>query len=250
MDTNDEKVVGKHHSFGEVQDEGFDQSHFGGIAKGHLGLRDFSLGFEILVTSKFPEPLRTSQKNVLGRSLERIGIVSFMPVKTIRVRSTHLRKEESQEESGSTGEPQHDPECPSPTIGLNSKSRDDRSKTGSTGSGNSPDTKGESPRLDRVHVLQRGSTSSEGRRTEESSKETKDTESGKVGDESRRDLKNDENDQGDHVRRVSSNCWNLGQRRPKKRSGTAARIAVSVCNGKNCLPGVGLTRIQQQTRTN
>jgi hypothetical protein len=185
--TNDEKVIGKNNSLGEIQDEGFYQCHLGGIAKGHLGLCDFSLGPEIFVASELPEPLRTSQKDILRRSLQaRRHQLDIR--RSPGTNSTHLGKEESQEESGSSSEPQHDPECPTPTVGLNGKPGDNRSKTGSTGSGNSPNTKGESPRLDRVHILQRGSTSSEGRRTEKSSKETKDTQPGKVGHKGSRDL--------------------------------------------------------------
>ena len=70
-DTNDEEVVGKDNGLSEVQDERFDQSHFGGIAEGHLSLSDFSLRFEIFVAGELSEPLGPSQKDVLGGSLQR-----------------------------------------------------------------------------------------------------------------------------------------------------------------------------------
>jgi len=189
IDQPDVDVDGQNDRLGKRHGEWPQQSGFDEFTASHFCAIDLALGFELVVSSEFSESLSSPVEDILRGGLG------------------HGERQQGQTEST---QPEHLIERPPPSLGGDSVTRDHRGESGTGGSGETVKAHGVGEFVWSKAVLEGCTTCSKRGRTDESSKESQNAETGKVGDSRSRGLQRAKDCQGDNVRDTPSDLGDLG----------------------------------------
>lgn len=205
----DVQVEGDDDGLSEAEDEGSNQGDVGDFADGHVLHLDLALRLELWVSRHPADSRRTAVENAAGRVSQGYHLRNGTRYSR---RVTRLWQEERQERKTTARHPKQDPDGPRPALGLCNETADDGTHNGTGRACETPQADGHRPPLGRPYIRAARTARRQCGRAHEAGEEAEREERAEVLRERCRDLKRDEDGEGDDVDGRAAELRDLAER--------------------------------------